>query len=75
MDQIRARLRGGPEDGRELDVPADPSGHPVPRITVPVRTESGRRPVGPPPLLVYERSSSRHAGGWTFDYVGAETQG
>jgi len=66
-------LRGGPEDGRELDVPADPSGQPVPRITVPVRAEPNRPFTGPPPLLVYERAHA-HADVWDFTYVGAESQ-
>ena len=74
MDQVRARLRGGPEDGREVSVPADPTGHPVPRITVPVRLPEQRRCSTPPPLLVYERSGSKHTGTWDFDYVGAESQ-
>lgn len=75
MDQVRARLRGGPEDGREVSVPADPTGHPVPRITVPVRPQSPPRcAAGPPPLLIYERSGSRTTEAWDFDYVGAESQ-
>ncbi|MFR9732179.1 hypothetical protein ACL03H_23385 [Saccharopolyspora sp. MS10] len=73
MEQVRARLRGGPEDGREVSVPADPTGHPVPRITVPVRPPRERRAT-PPPLLVYERSGSHSTGTWDFEYVGAESQ-
>ena len=74
MEQVRARLRGGPEDGREVSVPADPTGHPVPRITVPVRAPQRRCALTPPPLLIYERSGAHSTGTWDFEYVGAESQ-
>ncbi len=75
MEQIRVRLRGGPADGREITVPADQSGHPVPRITVPVhRPESPRAAAVPPPLLIYERAEPGPSDTWEFEYVGAQSQ-
>ena len=74
MDQIRVRLRGGPEDGREITVPADTSGHPVPRITGPVRGPEPPRAAAAPPLLIYERAEPGRADTWEFDYVGAQSQ-
>lgn len=70
MPDIRVRLRGGPQDGNEVSVPADGSGKPVPRLTLPARARNAQ---AVPPQLVYERGRRGPDGTWVFDYVGAET--
>jgi hypothetical protein len=72
VGNIRVSLRGGPEDGREIHVPADSSGVPVPRITLPARLPRNAQAL--PPLLIYERHDAPTSGQWEFRYVGAETQ-
>ncbi|GAA4615792.1 hypothetical protein [Saccharopolyspora hordei] len=70
MPDIRVRLRGGPRDGAEITVPADGSGKPVPRITLPARARNAH---AVPPQLAYERGRRGPDGTWEFHYVGAET--
>ncbi|MER7015482.1 hypothetical protein ABT324_28955 [Saccharopolyspora sp. NPDC000359] len=70
MPDIRVVLRGGPQDGSEVDVPADGSGKPIPRITLPARARNAQ---AVPPLLIYERGRRTPDGTWQFHYVGAET--
>ncbi|GAA2794475.1 hypothetical protein [Saccharopolyspora taberi] len=76
MGDVRVRLRGGPEDGREINVAADTSGNPVPRVTLPARRPQGNRPTAGQnaPLLAYERARSGSDGVWEFRFVGAETE-
>lgn len=73
MVDVRVRLRGGPEDGRDVSIDADTSGRPVPRVSFPARCPHGApAPPTPPPMLVYERHSRRADGVWIFRYIGIE---
>ncbi|QUH03032.1 hypothetical protein HUO13_21380 [Saccharopolyspora erythraea] len=75
MGDVRVRLRGGPEDGREISVAADASGMPVPRVTLPARRAHGSPGAADQhaPLLAYERRRSASDGVWEFGFVGTET--
>ncbi|WP_433868597.1 hypothetical protein [Saccharopolyspora sp. CA-218241] len=66
MEDVRVRLCGGPEDGHEVSVSADPSGKPIPRITMPLKSPHVRA------VVVYERHRARRDGSWEFNYVGVE---
>ncbi|MGW1678303.1 hypothetical protein [Saccharopolyspora sp. NPDC002376] len=70
MPDIRVRLRGGPHDGHEVNAPADDSGKPIPRITLPARARNAQ---AVPPQLAYERGRRGPDGTWEFNYVGTET--
>ncbi len=72
MGSVRVVLQGGPESGSEVSVPADSSGVPTPRFTMPAR--GSNKPGQLPPLLVYERHKRLPSGMWRFRYVGAEAQ-
>ena len=76
MGDVRVRLRGGPEDGREISVAADASGMPVPRVALPARRSQGNRPAAGQnaPLLAYERTRSGSDGVWEFRFVGADPE-
>ena len=52
-----------------MTVSADPSGKPIPRITIPARTRNSQ---AVPPLLAYERRGRLPDGAWEFRYVGTE---
>lgn len=70
MGRIRVVLHGGPENGSEVNVPADAAGTPTPRFTLPARGHRDQ-PGQEPPQLVYEREQQSD-GTWHFRYVGAE---
>lgn len=72
MGEARARLRGGPEDGREVRLEADAAGRPVPRVTLPFRRAATAPATTEHPMLIYERSGTLSDGAWLFRYVGVE---
>lgn len=70
VGKTAVRLRGGPEDGREVTVSTDTSGKPIPRITLTARVRNTQALA---PQLAYERRGCRPDGVWEFHYVGPET--
>lgn len=76
MSAVRVRLHGGPEDEHEINVAADPSGVPTPRVELAARPPNGaKRSSGQlAPMLIYERRGTRSDGTWEFRYVGAQTR-
>lgn len=74
MGSVRVVLQGGPLGGSEVSVPADASGVPTPRFTLPARASRDTNPGQLPPLLIYERHKKLPSGMWRFRYVGAEAQ-
>lgn len=72
MGDALARLRGGPEDGREVRLETDTAGRPVPRVMLPFHRPANAPIATELPGIIYERSGVLPDGAWLFRYVGVD---
>ena len=69
---VQIELFGGPEDGREVTIPAGPGGGPISPLPVP-SPNSDADVANPEGVAWYEKHHQRPRGVWVYKYANASS--